>query len=253
MRALLALAIVLAPGIAGAQPAWARLTAPQVLAKVDATYANAKAVSATFSQTVVNTTFGTTTLSTGTVYVARPDKMRWDYTTKKKALDKAFIFDGTTLWVVEPQNRQVLKHTVVGGTMPAAISFLTGGGALTKEFTASAPKNNNQLVPGASVVELTPKQSSAQYKQLLLVIDPTTWTVTRSIVTDANGHTNTFEFTAMNLKAKHSASIFAFSPQRFPTFKVVTVAQPSGVPAPPSPAKPPLGGTPAPAKPAPKP
>ncbi|MBA3453685.1 MAG: outer membrane lipoprotein carrier protein LolA [Deltaproteobacteria bacterium] len=230
MRALLALAIVLAPGIAAAQPAWAKLSAPEVLAKVDATYASAKGVSASFTQTVVNTTFGTTTVSTGTVYVARPDKMRWDYTTKKQSLDKSFIFDGTTLWVVEPANRQVLKHTVVSGTMPAAISFLTGGGGLTKEFTAKAPSAPNQHVPGAVVIELSPKQPTAQYTRLLLVIDPTAWTVARSIVTDANGASNTFEFAGVNLKAKHNASIFQFNPQRVPTYKVVTVAPPAASP-----------------------
>lgn len=110
IRALaVAFALVLAPGLAAAQ------TSGEVLANIDATYAGAKQVSASFTQTVVNTTFGTTTVSTGEVYV-RPGKMRWDYKTKKKALDKSFIFDGTTLWVVEPANRQVLKHTVVSGT-----------------------------------------------------------------------------------------------------------------------------------------
>jgi len=225
MRALVALAVILVPGLAAAQPASAKLTAPEVLAKVDATYAGAKQLSATFTQTVVNTTFGTTTVSTGTVSVARPGKMRWDYASKnkKKTDGKSFIFDGTTLWALEPANTKVYKHTVVAGTMPAAIAFLTGGGSLTKEFIASAPKDKNQLVPGASVVELTPKQPSAQYKQLLLVIDPTTWTVARSIVTDSQGHSNTFEFAAVDFKARHAAGTFTFDPKTKPTWKVETI------------------------------
>lgn len=248
MRALaVALAVILAPGLAAAQPAPAKLSATEVLAKVDATYAGAKQLSATFTQTVVNTTFGTTTVSTGKLNVARPDKMRWDYMTKKNALDKAFIFDGTTLWVVEPANKKVLQHTVVSDTLPAAISFLTGGGTLTKEFVASGPKDKGQLVPGASVIELTPRRPSAQYKKLLLVIDPTSWTVAQSIVTDTSGHTNTFDFTAVNLNARHNPSIFQFSPQRFPTFQVVRVGQPAAVPAAPSAPKVPAP-TPAPKK-----
>ena len=228
MRALaVAFAVVLAPGLAAAQPA-AKLkivTPTEVLAKVDATYAGAKQLSAKFTQTVVNTTFGKTTVNTGTVAVARPGKMRWDYDSKnkKKTDGKAFVFDGTTLWALEPENLKVMKYTVVAGTMPAAIAFLTGGGGLTKEFTASTPADKNQLVPGASVVELTPKQPSAQYKQLLLVIDPTTWTVTRSIVVDPSGHTNTFEFADVNLKAKHAATMFTFDPKTRPTWKVETV------------------------------
>ena len=49
MRALAVALAVLAPGLAAAQ------TPTEVLAKVDATYASAKAVSAKFTQTVVNT------------------------------------------------------------------------------------------------------------------------------------------------------------------------------------------------------
>jgi outer membrane lipoprotein-sorting protein len=91
-------------------------------------------------------------------------------------------------------------------------------------FSARAPKDPAQLVPGAVVLELVPKHPSAQYAQLLLVIDPTTWTVARSSVTDASGDTNRFEFSAVNLKAKHAASIFVFSPSSVPTYKVVIVA-----------------------------
>lgn len=131
--------------------------------------------------------------------------------------------------------------------MPAAITFLTGGGSLSKEFTASAPTDKGQLVPGASVVVLTPKQPSAHYAQLVLVVDPTTWTVTRSIVTEPSGASNTFDFTAVNLKAKQNASVFVFSPQRHPTYRIVTVAAPAAPPSAPAPALTPKTPAPAPA------
>jgi len=210
MRALLALALVVAPGVAAAQPAWAKLTPSEVLAKVDASYGTAKAVTASFTQTVVNATFGTTTVSTGTLAVQRPSKMRWDYASKnkKRTEGKSFVFDSKFLWEFDPKDKKVIKYNVAGGAVPAAIGFLSGGGSLVKEFTARTPADKGQLVPGASVIELVPKQPSAAYKQLLFVIDPTTWTVTRSVVVDAGGHTNTLEFSAVKLDAKHDAATF---------------------------------------------
>ena len=94
----------------------AKLSADGAIDQVQKFYAGIQQVSAVFRQSVTYETFGTTKTSDGSLYIQKPGKMRWDYKTKKKALDKSFIFDGTTLWVVEPANRQVLKHTVVSGT-----------------------------------------------------------------------------------------------------------------------------------------
>jgi outer membrane lipoprotein carrier protein len=217
---------LLVPASALAQPLAARRTAAQVLADVEATYAKPQHLTARFQQTVTYATMGTTRKSGGTVYLAKPDKMRWDYVDAKNKVDSSFIFDGTVLWVVQPSNLQVLKHTAQNTTLPAAISFLNQAGRLAKEFDVTFPAADVQQahgVPGGVLLALAPKQASAQIEQLYFVVDPSTNQVTRSIVIDSSDNINAFVFTGVDLKKKIDAKYFAFDPKTVPTYKVVTV------------------------------
>lgn len=214
-----ALAVLLALcGTAAADPA------SDLLAKVQATYAKAQGVTAHFEQTVVNATFGRTTRSSGTLYVAKPDRFRWDYApVRKGARGKSFIFDGKTLWVVDPPNLQVVKNSVAGSKLPAAIRFWTGAD-LAAEFTPSLDGKHLVLVP---------KQPSAQFAKLVLVLDGAT--VKQSIVVDSNGDTSTFELSSVDLAAKVEPRFFAFDPKTVPTYRVIEVDPGLSKPLPPPP------------------
>jgi chaperone LolA len=204
MRALFVVAL-LAPTVAAASPA-------DTLAEVQASYKGVKGMTGSFTQTVTRNTYGTTSKSRGSLYLARPDKMRWDYIDAKAKPDKSMIFDGKTLWVVEPKNLQVIQHEATATSLPAAVAFLNGGD-LTKDFTVTQPATNT--------LELVPKATTAKVKTLTFVIDPQTKQVVKSIVLDHNGDTNTFELV---LGAKQpDAKIFEFSPKRVPTYKVIKV------------------------------
>ncbi|MEO7092379.1 MAG: outer membrane lipoprotein carrier protein LolA [Polyangiales bacterium] len=223
------LALLLVPSIAAAQVA---APAPAAtLAKVEATYAKATAMAGEFTQITLNTTFGTTEMSHGTFEVAKPDKLRFDYVNKKQKPDKSFVFDGTTLWLEQPMNRRVTKTAASTSTLPSAIGFLASPGQLAKDFTIGAPANKSHLVAGKVVLELTPKQPSAAYKMIQLVVDPTTWTVPRSIVYAPSGDSVTYELVRVNLDAKLAADRFAYVVPK--GYELVTVgAKPA--PAPPA-------------------
>jgi outer membrane lipoprotein-sorting protein len=134
--------------------------------------------------------------------------MRWDYASSSKSM----IFDGTTLWVVEPKAKQVYKHTTQDATLPAAIAFLNGGD-LGKQFTVTEPT--------AGTLELVPKQADASLKKLTFVIDQKTKRVVKSIVVNHKDDVNTFTFTVAEQPI--DAKVFTFSPKRVPTFKVIDV------------------------------
>jgi outer membrane lipoprotein-sorting protein len=193
----------------------------EVLAKVEATYQQPHDLTAQFTQTVSFTVTGKTTTSTGTLYLAKPDKLRFDYDKRGKR-DKQFIFDGKTLWVVEPSKLQILKSKVETSQMPAALRFFTGAGGLEKEFTVATPKAPPAgVAAGATVLELAPKQPSAQYAHVYLVVDPSAWTVTQTIVINSSGDVNSFAF-AKPSTAKIDATRFVFDPKAYPSFKVST-------------------------------
>jgi outer membrane lipoprotein-sorting protein len=209
-------ALCLMVGVADAQPA---VTPAQALAKVEATYQKPVQLTATFEQQVTNAISGRAAPSTGTLWVAKPAKsggspsLRFDYVGKKRPVDKQFLFDGTTLAYIDHGNYEVTSQPATGSQLPALVAFFTGAGSLSSQFTVAAPTTKNQLVPGAVVLELTPKQPNAAYSQLFLVIDPKSWTVTRTTVIDSSGNTNTFTFSRLDTTKVVPASWFKPDPK----------------------------------------
>ncbi len=200
---------LLVSNVAAAAPA-----AGPLLAEVQASYAKVQHLRASFTQTVSNATFGTRAPTRGTLYLVRPDKMRWDYVNAKARPDKSVIFDGTTLWIVEPKNLQVFEHATQDPTLPAALAFLEGG-SLANDFTITSP--------AADTLELVPKAANAQIKKLTFVIDPQTRQVIKSIVVNFKDDTNTFVFSNVDVDTAPSERLFQFSPKRVPTYKVIHV------------------------------
>lgn len=196
--------------------------ADAVVGKVQAFYAGVAQVSATFSQQVENTTFGDTKTSRGKVYIQKPGKMRWDYYAEaggKKTVKKSFISNGTYLYVVEHDNKQVIKKDLTKDVMPVAVSFLYGKGDLRADFNAELDTSGKH--GAGTVLRLTPKKPSAQYKHLFLVVDPTDHHVSASIIVDSAGNTNKINFDASDFATPVKASWFEFDEKSVKSYRIV--------------------------------
>ena len=183
-----------------------QLTADQVVGNIQKFYVGTQKLRADFKQTYTNTVFGKSSTSTGKVFVLKPGKMRWDYAAPET---KHFISDGTTLWVYEPKNKQAYKQDLKNTVLPVAVTFLYGQGDLSKDFSAKLDPGKYGA-KGDLVVKLTPKQPSAQYKSLWLVVDAADFHVKESIVLEASDNLNHFRF--FNFKSNAQAN---FQPKHF--------------------------------------
>lgn len=180
-------------------PAMVAPSASVVVDKVQAFYLGIKQVSAKFRQSVTNATFGgEPKTNDGRVYIMKPGKMRWDYFAAKKGTavrtKKSFISNGAYLYVVEYDNKQILKKSLEKDLMPVAVSFLYGKGDLKADFTAELDASGKYGSKGEYVLRLTPKKPSAQYKNLFLVVDAKDFHVTQSVIIDSSNNTNHFRF-----------------------------------------------------------
>ena len=220
-----------------------KLTADDAVTKVQAFYANINQVSAKFRQHVANATFGSDSTSDGAVYIQKPGKMRWEYVVTRKGapvVTKLFVSNGTWLYVVEKDNLQVSKKDLSHEAMPVAISFLYGKGDLKSTFNAELDPSSSYGGKDKVVLKLTPKQPTAQYKTLVLVVNASDYHVTQSIITDSNNNTNRFEFFEPNFKAAIPAAKFEFDPKKdTPNYRLIDLdqQQQAGGPAPEAPAK----------------
>jgi outer membrane lipoprotein carrier protein len=217
---LITLATLISPPIAkGPPPA---LDAGQVVAKVQAYYDGVAKLKADFRQEYTNNVYGRSSISDGKLYIAKPGKMRWDYAKPEK---KHFISDGATLWVYEEEAAQAYTQSLANVVLPVAVTFLSGQGKLTAEFDVA-------LDPGkyggkADIcLKLTPKQPSAQYKNLWLVVDPADFHVKESIILETSDNVNHFTFAGIkaNDASKVTDKSFKFSPPK--GVKVIQPPQP---------------------------
>jgi outer membrane lipoprotein carrier protein len=217
------------------QPAVAKaptaLKADEVVTKVQKYYNDIKLLMADFRQEYENVTFGKKSQSDGNLYLAKPCKMRWDYV---KPETKYFISDGKTLWIYEKDNKQAYKKDLKNEVLPAAVSFLCGEGKLADEFDATLDPGKYGG-KGDLVLKLTPKQPSAQYKNLWLVIDSSDFHVKESVILEASNNINHFTFAniKLNEKAKKGKKtlgdwLFTFDPTSVPGLKVIEPAAETG-------------------------
>jgi len=212
-----------------AAPAATAPSASDVVDKVQAFYAGIKQVTAQFRQSVTNDTFGSTKTSDGTVWIMKPGKMRWDYLEKRKGaveVKKSFISNGSYLYVVEHDNKQVVKKNLQQDLMPVAISFLYGKGDLKAEFTAELEDSNSKYGGKDDyVLKLTPKKPSAQYKNLYLVVNRSDYHVSQSIIIDTSNNVNHFRFFAPDFEKPIKDSWFEFDERSVKNYRIIDADQ----------------------------
>ncbi len=205
-----------ATSTAGAIRVAAAPTADEIVDGVQQFYAGITNVTAKFRQTVTNVTFGDTKQTDGMLYIKKPGKMRWDYITKKNkktSTNKSFISNGTYLWVVEHDNKQVVEKSLEKNMLPVAVTFLYGKGDLKTDFTAALDGGKKYGGKDDFVLKLTPKAASAQYKTLYLVIAKDDFRAKESIIIDAAGNTNHFRFYEPNFAKAVADKVFNFDPK----------------------------------------
>ncbi len=195
-------------------PAASATDAGKIVDAVQKFYQDTPQLSAKFRQTVVSGTFGRTTISDGQVYLKKPGRMRWDYVNKrdKRNISRSQMSDGNTIWVVLVQSKQYFQQSLKDSTLPVAVSFLTGKGDLKKEFDAALDTSGKFGEKTDRVVHLTPKKPSAQFKDLYLVVDPQNYRVKQSVVINAGGDVNKFQFFEPDTKKKVADTWFVFNP-----------------------------------------
>jgi outer membrane lipoprotein carrier protein len=187
-------------------------------------YAGIKQVTAQFRQSVTNNTFGSTKTSDGSVWLMKPGKMRWDYVEKKKdkvAVKKSFISNGSYLYVVEHDNKQVVKKNLANDLMPVAVTFLYGKGDLSAEFNPAIDKSGKYGGKDDIVLKMTPKKPSAQYKNLYLVVAKDNYRVKQSVIIDSSDNINSFMFFQPDFEKTVQAKIFEFDERSVKNYRIV--------------------------------
>ena len=187
----------------------AHLPAEEYIREFESSYHNVRTLKAEFTQTY--SAWGRTRVESGTVYLARGGKMRWDY---RQPESKLFISDGKELQLYVPAAKQLTRSSAKASEdvrVPLAVllSRLNLRRAFAKVEPAAADGGTE---PGDRLLRAYPKpQYGGEYREALIELTPA-FDIRRLAVTYPDGSTMEFVFKGIERNESFAPAWFEFSP-----------------------------------------
>jgi outer membrane lipoprotein carrier protein len=154
-------------------------------------------------------------IESGTLWLKKPRKMRWEYRSPK---EKLFISDGEVVWFYMPEERQVRKTTLKKlDDLRSPLAFLLGKTKLEKELTGlskvvdEVPMDARDTLLRGVPQGAVPQGVTGQLTEVQLEITPADQIV-RIVLMEADGATTEFRFAGWKENAEISDSRFQFKP-----------------------------------------
>jgi outer membrane lipoprotein carrier protein len=180
--------------------------AADVASALQSRYNNIKDFTASFTQTYEGGVLRRKAVESGTVYIKKPGKMRWDYARPEK---KQFISDGQTMFMYFPADKQVMKNPVPEQEeATSAILFLMGKGNVTRDFDV---KYTGSPDPAVYALRLDPRTRQAEYDWLEISMDRTSLQIRTLTAGDAQGGRSTFTFSNFKENTGLADKMFQFT------------------------------------------
>lgn len=196
-----------------------------VVATLEAGYADLKDLQAAFTQNTTLVGFPKPQKGHGSLALRRPEgaaaQFRFDYAVPKQVI----VSNGKQVWFYQPDNRQVVITSLEGmfkGGNSIAMAYLTGLGNVAKDFSASLAKQA-QDKQGNYLLELTPKRPTPTLAKLRLTIDGSaverylaeeclnnTFPILSSVVVDGSGNQTRIDYSRLKVNSGLSATRFNF-------------------------------------------
>ena len=165
--------------------------AATIVKKLQERYDETRAFRAEFRQETRIASVGASDVAEGTVVFKKPGKMRWDFQTPQV---QQIVSDGTTLWIHQPTQSQVLKMPFRGGFVSTTpVSFLLGVGKITDEFRPQADPRGCSAT--RLYVGLAAKNTEESLGGLAFGVDRASFDIVEAAVTDPIGNVTTLTFT----------------------------------------------------------
>jgi outer membrane lipoprotein carrier protein len=169
-------------------------------------YDSVKDFSASFKQTYEGGLLRRKASESGTVYVKKPGKMRWDYTSPEK---KLFVSDGQTMFLYFPGEKQVMKNAVPSqDEATSAVLFLMGKGNITRDFNVKWAEGGTDTTYR---LRLDPKTRQAEYDWLEITAERDTFRIVGLTAADAQGGKSSFSFSNFKENAGLADKMFQFT------------------------------------------
>ena len=175
---------------------------------VDTHYDHLRSLEANFTE--IYSGAGIDRTESGTLWLKKPGKMRWEYRSPR---EKLFLTDGKDAWFYvpgEPQARTISMNKL--NDLRSPLAFLLGKTKLEKELQGlSLAPDVKPLQPGDIVLRGVPKVMAEQVSEVLLEITPAHW-IDRILVEQVDGSSTEYRFTDQKENVDVADRLFHFTP-----------------------------------------
>ena len=191
-------------------PAWAA-DAPDVktiAAAVDAHYNHLRSLQAEFTEAYRGS--GMERTESGTLWLKKPGKMRWEYRSPK---EKLFVSNGKDAWFYVPEDRQARKEAARKlEDLRSPLAFLLGKTKLEKELRGlSLAPDTQPAQAGDVVLRGIPTALADQISEILLEITPEN-RIVRLVIAGVDGASTEYQFTDQKEDVSIGEGKFDFKP-----------------------------------------
>jgi outer membrane lipoprotein carrier protein len=184
----------------------ARPPAGDVAVALQRKYDAIKDFSASFIQTYEGGVLRRKASESGTVYVKKPGRMRWDYTSPEK---KLFVSDGRTMFLYFPADKQVMKNPVPAqDEATSAVLFLMGKGDIVRDFNVKWAEGGTE---NTYRLRLDPRTRQTEYDWLEVAADRHTLQIVGLTAADAQGGRSSFSFSNFKENVGLADKMFEFT------------------------------------------
>jgi outer membrane lipoprotein carrier protein len=175
---------------------------------VDEHYNRLRSLEADFTETYRGA--GAERVESGTLWLKKPRKMRWEYRSPK---EKLFVSDGKVVWFYMPGERQARKTDLRKlEDLRSPLAFLLGKTKLEKELQGLS-KSVDQVpqASGNTLLRGVPRAIADQISEVILEINPANQIV-RIVLTGMDGAATEFRFSGLKENVELSDRRFEFNP-----------------------------------------
>ena len=175
---------------------------------VDDRYNHLRTLQAEFTETYQGA--GIERTESGSLWLKKPGKMRWEYRSPR---EKLFVSDGKDAWFYIPGDRQVRRTPVKKlDDLRSPLGFLLGKTRLEKELDGlSAAPDVAPLTPGDIVLRGVPKAMADRIHEVLLEITPD-YHIVRIQFEEADDSVTEYRFTEQRENLEIADRRFHFTP-----------------------------------------
>ena len=147
---------------------------------------------------------------TGTLWLKKPRKMRWEYRSPK---EKLFVSDGKVVWFYLPAEKQLRKTEFRKlDDLRSPIAFLLGKTKLENELTGlSKVADQAPMNPANTLLRGIPKAMADRISEVLLEVTPSSQ-LARIVFTGVDGASTEFRFASPKEDLEISDRQFQFTP-----------------------------------------